>query len=271
VVEIWDVRRGAIAKWTFGAHAAEGGLTGQLEPTFSLTNQADERADIVWGASAGDVLWGQHASGTFAQLDVNSIHARVPLSAVPRAALAWTPGSALAFAFDHQRTFTTEIPFDDALAGTPLADPSLALLDVPLRPRKAIGAKAYVPGNQSVGVVPLEHEEDEKRAAFRTLAQTYALPIHGTGKQELCEKNVEVHICIKCKGNLFMKPHRQRLGPATSQPPTRGPSLSRYLKILFLAFLRLSHRLLLQRSRTPSRHPQLFRPCSILLSRRRFV
>ncbi|KAI9433933.1 hypothetical protein H4582DRAFT_2112706 [Lactarius indigo] len=61
-VEIWDVRRGYIAKWLVGGSAIEGGVT-----------------DIDFRDS--HALWAQHSSGTFAQLDLRNSYR--PLDAVP--------------------------------------------------------------------------------------------------------------------------------------------------------------------------------------------
>jgi hypothetical protein len=36
-VEIWDVRRGWIAKWAVGGSAAEGGVAGELVPPFPIS------------------------------------------------------------------------------------------------------------------------------------------------------------------------------------------------------------------------------------------
>ncbi|KAG5220604.1 WD40 repeat protein [Salix suchowensis] len=52
-IEIWDVRRGWIAKWSVNGSASEGGVT-----------------DIAFGDS--HAIWAQHSSGTFAQLDLRN-------------------------------------------------------------------------------------------------------------------------------------------------------------------------------------------------------
>jgi hypothetical protein len=64
-------------------------------------------SDVVWGSSK--VIWAQHASGAFAQLDCEGLLA--PLNVAVRSTVAWGATRGLAFALDtvHDR----ELPFDD--------------------------------------------------------------------------------------------------------------------------------------------------------------
>jgi hypothetical protein len=89
-VEIWDVRRGHIAKWQVGGSAIEGGVT-----------------DIEFRDS--HALWVQHSSGTFAQLDLRNSYR--PLDAVPRLAASWAVSDSLAFVADKEIPW--ELPYDD--------------------------------------------------------------------------------------------------------------------------------------------------------------
>jgi hypothetical protein len=105
-VEIWDVRRGYIAKWLVGGSAIEGGVTG------TFTSSAWQElgltfADIDFRDS--HALWAQHSSGTFAQLDLRNSYR--PLDAVPRLAASWSVTHSLTFVTDKKTQW--EVPYDD--------------------------------------------------------------------------------------------------------------------------------------------------------------
>jgi hypothetical protein len=111
-VEVWDVRRGWIAKWAVSESMAESGVTGQnpsytfscaLSSVANLTNVVD----IAFRDSHG--LWAQHASGTFSQLDMReSIR---PLDAIPRVAATWEASGSVTFVTDRPKAW--EAPYDD--------------------------------------------------------------------------------------------------------------------------------------------------------------
>lgn len=111
-VEIWDVRRGWIAKWAIGNSAVEGGITGAslpglFLPAFRIYFGFCRKTDIAFANS--HALWAQHSSGTFSQLDVRNSHK--PLDAIPRTSVSWEAGGALAFVSGRKGRW--EIPFDD--------------------------------------------------------------------------------------------------------------------------------------------------------------
>ncbi|KAF7294862.1 WD-REPEATS-REGION domain-containing protein [Mycena indigotica] len=70
-VEIWDVRRGWIAKWTVRGSAIEGGVT-----------------DIAFRDS--HAIWATHASGMFSQIDLRD--ATKPIDAIPRVSISFEGG-----------------------------------------------------------------------------------------------------------------------------------------------------------------------------------
>ncbi|KAH9931931.1 uncharacterized protein B0H18DRAFT_1083425 [Fomitopsis serialis] len=100
-VEIWDVRRGFIAKWVVNDSVGEGGVS-----------------DIALADS--HAIWAQHSSGTFSQLDLRACCR--PLDAVSRTAVSWDPAGSLAFVTDQRKRW--EIPYDDVVSKT-LGDPPL--------------------------------------------------------------------------------------------------------------------------------------------------
>ncbi|KAJ7097842.1 hypothetical protein B0H15DRAFT_920560 [Mycena belliarum] len=89
-VEIWDARRGWIAKWTVRGSAIDGGVT-----------------DIAFRDS--HAIWATHSSGMFSQIDLRD--ATKPIDAIPRTALAWEASGSLAFVAD--RKVRWEVPYDD--------------------------------------------------------------------------------------------------------------------------------------------------------------
>ncbi|KAI0003209.1 hypothetical protein BJV74DRAFT_812265 [Russula compacta] len=135
-VEIWDVRRGHIAKWQVGGSAIEGGVT-----------------DIEFRDS--HALWAQHSSGTFAQLDLRNSYR--PLDAVPRLAVSWAASHSLTFVADKKTPW--EVPYDDI-------DPKTRL--------SALGNKPFKPVVQSVGthVFNSSHQDSDR---FSVLAKGYVV------------------------------------------------------------------------------------------------
>jgi hypothetical protein len=105
-VEIWDARRGWIAKWTVRGSAIEGGVTGSFCPDF-LTAPQLTRSDIAFRDS--HAIWATHSSGMFSQIDLRD--ATRPVDAIPRMAAAWEASGSLSFVAD--RKVRWEVPYDD--------------------------------------------------------------------------------------------------------------------------------------------------------------
>ena len=108
-VEIWDVRRGFIAKWVVNGSAVEGGVTGAFYAAVEFGNIACSTSIIDIDFADSHALWTVHSSGTFSQLDLR--HCRKPLDAVPRSAISWNTTGSIAFVTDKPKRW--EIPYDD--------------------------------------------------------------------------------------------------------------------------------------------------------------
>ncbi|OJT12907.1 hypothetical protein TRAPUB_10538 [Trametes pubescens] len=159
-VEIWDVRRGFIAKWMVNGSAVEGGVT-----------------DIEFGDSHS--LWAVHQSGTFSQLDLRQ--SRKPLDAIPRTAISWNTTGAIAFVTDRPKRW--EIPYDDI-------DPEAVKDKTPV---KGLGDAPYHPTTQNVGAfVPEGAEEDLDM--IEKLARGYIY--EGKEKRLICAHNAEVALDV---------------------------------------------------------------------------
>ncbi|KAM5544402.1 hypothetical protein V8D89_002062 [Ganoderma adspersum] len=153
-VEIWDVRRGYIAKWVVTGSAVEGGVT-----------------DIDFADS--HALWALHQSGTFSQLDLRQC--RKPLDAITRSAVSWNTSGSIAFVTDRPKRW--EIPYDDV-------DPEVKNTQI-----KTLGDSPYRPITQNVGAfVPDGAAEDLEM--IEKLARGYVYT--GKGKAEICNHNVDI-------------------------------------------------------------------------------
>ncbi|KAI0766904.1 hypothetical protein BD413DRAFT_567976 [Trametes elegans] len=153
-VEIWDVRRGYIAKWVVNGSAVEGGVT-----------------DIDFRDS--HALWALHSSGMFSQLDLRQ--SRKPLDSVPRSAISWNTTGSIAFVTDQPKRW--EIPYDDI---DPESDKA---------PVKGLGDAPYRPTTQNVGAfVPDGAAEDLHMIG--KLARGYIY--EGKEKRQICAHNAEV-------------------------------------------------------------------------------
>jgi len=86
-LEIWDVRRHYIAKYT-------------------LPSQDGTAVDAAWREDSLVVCF---RDGGFAQLDLN--HRSIPLERIPRQLMTWSGTGELAYALDRFKP--GEIPFDD--------------------------------------------------------------------------------------------------------------------------------------------------------------
>ncbi|KAG2341601.1 hypothetical protein BDR05DRAFT_888115 [Suillus weaverae] len=171
-VEIWDVRRGWIAKWTVEASSSEGGVTDAIF--------RDSHALLV-----------QHASGTFAQVDLRrSVR---PIDAVPRVALSWNVGvdgdtdGTLAFVSDRRARW--EVPYDDIHP-----DKRHVLLERKLKP-KCLGDKPRMPVLQTMGTyVRAGLRNTESGGLFEHLARKYLVESDGRNRAAVCKVNAEASI-----------------------------------------------------------------------------
>lgn len=107
-IEIWDVRRGWIAKWCVTGSAIEGGVTGNYIAASSLCGRLTLYfSDIAFGDS--HAVWSQHSSGMFSQIDLRD--AIKPSDAIPRVAATWEASGSLTFVADRKTQW--EVPYDD--------------------------------------------------------------------------------------------------------------------------------------------------------------
>ncbi|KIL58397.1 hypothetical protein M378DRAFT_112090 [Amanita muscaria Koide BX008] len=160
-IEIWDVRRGWVAKWSVRRSGAEGSLTADVE-------FADSHA-----------MWTLHHSGGFSQLDLRD--ATKPIDAVPRVALTWSASESITFASDqgHQ----SEVPYDDIRTeDKPLAE-QLGVHS------KVLGDSMTQPQAQNIGTQVLPSSTSDLES-FRNLAQNYTLV--GENRTSICYKNAQV-------------------------------------------------------------------------------
>ncbi|KAG6830919.1 hypothetical protein H0H87_006752 [Tephrocybe sp. NHM501043] len=160
-VEIWDVRRGWIPKWSVTGSAIEGGVT---DLTFSTP----------------DAIWTQSSSGTFAQIDLrNCIR---PLDAITCTAATWESSGSLAFAAGIEREW--QIPYDDIPADR------RALAEKQHIKAKALGDGHYAPLLQDVGT--FNPEPVNSSEVFNQLARGYIF--HGKDRPTICATNARVRL-----------------------------------------------------------------------------
>ncbi|KAJ7709805.1 hypothetical protein B0H17DRAFT_238977 [Mycena rosella] len=160
-VEIWDARRGWIAKWTVRGSAIEGGVT-----------------DIAFRDS--HAIWATHASGMFSQIDLRD--ATRPIDAIPRVAAAWEASGSLAFVTD--RKVRWEVPYDDIRPGF---DPPSEDRRIP-KLVKSIGDEPCRPDTQTVGTYASESLPGDIDI-FTKLARGYVF--EGMDRPTLCEMNAQ--------------------------------------------------------------------------------
>ncbi|KAF9266459.1 hypothetical protein L218DRAFT_69517 [Marasmius fiardii PR-910] len=159
--EIWDVRRGWIAKWQIAGSAAEGGLT-----------------DLCFGGDP-HVVWGQHSSGMFSQIDLRDV--TKPIDAIGRVAVEWEPGGGMTFVADRKEE--GEVPYDD----TPPEDRST--FESQKAVHKSLGDSPFVPDSQNVGSFQTA-ESMNGTIVFTKLAKEYIL--EGKDRREICATNAQV-------------------------------------------------------------------------------
>ncbi|KAF7363525.1 WD-REPEATS-REGION domain-containing protein [Mycena sanguinolenta] len=158
-VEIWDARRGWIAKWTVRGSAIEGGVT-----------------DIAFRDS--HAIWATHSSGMFSQIDLRD--ATKPIDAIPRMAAAWEASGSLTFVADRKGRW--EVPYDDIRPGFHPTSEDKRMRKVV----KSIGDEPCKPETQVVGTYTSENLPDDIEI-FTKLAKAYIF--EGQDRRTLCEMN----------------------------------------------------------------------------------
>ncbi|KZT72008.1 hypothetical protein DAEQUDRAFT_686910 [Daedalea quercina L-15889] len=160
-IEIWDVRRGFIAKWVVHDSVGEGGVR-----------------DIAFADS--HAIWAQHSSGAFSQLDLRFCNK--PLDAVSRLAVTWDPMGTLAFAMDQRKRW--EVPYDD------VKPENRQLLREWHNISKALGDPPFMPTAQTVGTIAFGDVHNLE--TFVQLAQKYIY--EGSDRQAICAHNAKVSL-----------------------------------------------------------------------------
>ncbi|KAL4244097.1 GATOR2 complex protein WDR24 [Abortiporus biennis] len=159
-VEVWDVRRGYVAKWLVRGSAVEGGVT-----------------DVAFPDPYS--MWAQHVSGSFSQFDMRQT-AR-PIDAMPRFAATWDAAGSLAFVADKPKKF--EIPYDDL-------SPERRHTILERKGKvKALGDRSQYPTTQTIGMVSSVGLMDNVDT-FAKLAQGYIF--EGGERTSICVHNAEV-------------------------------------------------------------------------------
>ncbi|KAA1475838.1 hypothetical protein DENSPDRAFT_449486 [Dentipellis sp. KUC8613] len=194
-VEIWDVRRGYIAKWAVGGSAVEGGVT-----------------DIEFGDS--HALWAQHTSGMFSQLDLR--YSTRPLDAIPRVSATWEASGSFTFVTDRKPRW--EIPFDDM-------DPDSKQALEGKGKVKGLGDGPFKPTSQHVGTFAYE-QTPEDMDAFVIMARGYVY--EGADRHSMCGSNAEIAAQVgrpdAAQTWLLMQSLIPPPAPAPSPSPSRPPS-----------------------------------------------
>lgn len=196
-IEIWDVRRGYIAKWVVSGSAVEGGVTGTgVFVLQTLVASIPLLTDVDFGDS--HALWAQHTSGMFSQLDLR--YCMKPLDMITSTAVTWDVAGSLAFVTDRPKTW--EAPYDDAYVPqkSSITDISLFILyrhpDVQASVLerhglgKNLGDPPYKPTTQSVGTFAPMGSNNELEAFIKIAQGTLC---RGSDKQAICLHNAEVH------------------------------------------------------------------------------
>ncbi|KAG7450975.1 WD40 repeat-like protein [Guyanagaster necrorhizus] len=160
-IEIWDVRRGWIAKWSVTGSAIEGGVT-----------------DMTFGDS--HAIWAQHSSGMFSQIDLRD--ATKPLDAITKVSASWEASGTLAFVSNDKKLW--EPPYDDVSPEQRERMPQYGKSKL-----KALGDSPYVPECQATGTYNLPGAEHEV-AAFTRLAKGYRFK--GEDRKQICALNAQL-------------------------------------------------------------------------------
>lgn len=208
-VELWDVRRSWLPKWSVSGTSVEGGVTGtQYSAMVPHRILNYYHVDIEFADPY--TLLAQNTNGTFTQLDMRDV--TKPLDTISRALITWTPNSTLAFVIDNAPR--SEIPYDDmyvqSLAITYTAHASSFLFcflftyRISSHPTKLnheimalvepsvikhIGDRSFQPKTQKLGWFR-SPEIQSGVDTFVTLAASYM--IDGDDASSSCVKNMEV-------------------------------------------------------------------------------
>ncbi|KAJ3890938.1 hypothetical protein GG344DRAFT_48434 [Lentinula edodes] len=156
--EIWDVRRGWIAKWHVNGSAAEGGST-----------------DFAFGDP--NTLWTQHGSGMFSQLDLRD--ATKPVDAIPRVSLTSNASGSLTFVSSLASRW--EIPYDDIRPEVLKRATKYGIK------QKGIGDTVFQNTSQVIGT--LDGLAFDSLQTFVHLAKTYV--IEGEDRRKICSSNAQ--------------------------------------------------------------------------------
>ncbi|PPQ63564.1 hypothetical protein CVT24_004861 [Panaeolus cyanescens] len=159
-IEIWDVRRGWIAKWSVTGSAAEGGVT-----------------DIAFDDS--HALFAQHNNGSFSQMDLRET--TKPLDSIPRVAATWEPTGSMSFIAEQKSEW--EVPYDD-IAPDPKQSGDLRKASL-----KALGDVPARSSNQTVATFAYDLAIHDLET-FTALARRYVF--EGQSRQEICHHNAAV-------------------------------------------------------------------------------
>ncbi|ESK95845.1 wd repeat-containing protein 24 [Moniliophthora roreri MCA 2997] len=159
--EIWDVRRGWIAKWNVTGSTVDGGLT-----------------DVVFGADS-HVIWGQHYSGMFSQIDLRDV--TKPIDTVERVAVGWEASGGLAFVADKKDEW--EMPYDD------VRPQERSMFEVSSTKNKSLGDPSFAPLSQNLGTFQTA-ESITDNVIFTKLAREYVL--EGDDRRQICALNAQV-------------------------------------------------------------------------------
>ncbi|KAH8825127.1 hypothetical protein DL96DRAFT_1670347 [Flagelloscypha sp. PMI_526] len=165
LAEIWDVRRGFVAKWIVNGSSAEGGIT-----------------DMVFSDSHS--VWALHQSGSFSQLDLRE--STKAIEPVPRVCSTWSPSGTLAFVSERENPH--EIPYDDV-------EPTEQILTEGTVQHKALGDERFEPTFQTLGTFDGDSDAD----TTARLAETYVLDERE--RTELCRLNalvghLNINLCL---------------------------------------------------------------------------
>ncbi|GAW01415.1 wd repeat-containing protein 24 [Lentinula edodes] len=159
VTEIWDVRRGWIAKWHVNGSAAEGGST-----------------DFAFGDP--NTLWTQHGSGMFSQLDLRD--ATKPIDAIPQVSLTSNASGSLTFVSSSASRW--EIPYDDIRPEVLKRAIKYGIK------QKGIGDTVFQNTSQVIGT--LDGLAFDSLQTFVHLAKTYV--IEGEDRRKICSSNAQI-------------------------------------------------------------------------------
>ncbi|KAJ2914600.1 hypothetical protein MD484_g5846, partial [Candolleomyces efflorescens] len=155
-LEIWDVRREWVAKWSVYGASADGGI-----------------ADIAFNDS--HAVWAQYSNGTFSQLDLREV--TKPIASINRVATTWDVGGSLTFVVNKPHRF--DPPYDDIIPSERNSEARKAMV-------KSVGDPSVKLKSQSFSTF-ISEDAIEDMEVFTFLAQNYQF--HGPDKKEICEAN----------------------------------------------------------------------------------